>query len=44
MLKNPWETHPRDHHMEFMWKNKVGNTTLAKLHSLIGQKQQTSFQ
>ena len=25
-------------------KNKIGNTIWAKLHSLIGQKQESSFQ
>ena len=44
MIKNLWQIHSRDHHMEFTGKNKVGNTTRAKLHGLIGQKWQISFQ
>ena len=30
--------------VKFTGKNEVGNITWAKLHSLIGQKQQNSFQ
>ena len=44
MMKNYPQIHSRDHHMEFTGKNKVSNTTWAKLHGLIGQKQQNSFQ
>ena len=36
---NLWQIHSRDPHMEFMGKNKVGNTMWAKLRGLIGQKQ-----
>ena len=44
MIKNLWQIHSRNRHMEFTGKNKVGNTTWAKLHGLIGQKRQNSFQ
>ena len=34
----------RDSHIEFTGKNKVDNTTGAKLCGLIGSNQQNSFQ
>ena len=37
-IKNLWQIHLRDSHMKFTGKNKVSNTTRAKLCSLIGQK------
>ena len=43
-IKNLQQIHVRDSHMKFTGKNKVGNTTWAKLCSLIGQKWQNSFQ
>ena len=43
-IKIFWEIQLRDSHMKFMGKNKVGNTTWAKSHGLIGQKWQNSFQ
>ena len=36
-------THLRDSHMKFTGKNKVSNTTWAKLHGLIGQKPAKQF-
>ena len=42
-IKNLPQIHPRDSHMEFTGKNKVGNTMWAKLHGLIGQKQSKQF-
>ena len=44
LIKNLWQIHSRDSHVEFTGKNKVGNTTWAKLRGLIGQKWQHSFQ
>ena len=43
-IKNLPQIHLRDNHVKFTGKNKVGNTTWEKLRSLIGQKQQNSFQ
>ena len=43
-IKNLWQIHSKDSHMEFMGKNKVGNTTWTELCSLVGQKWQNSFQ
>ena len=37
-IKNLRQNHPRDSHLKLWRKNKVGNTTWAKLRSLIGQK------
>ena len=42
--KNLWQIHSMDSHVKFTGKNKVGNTTWAKLLALIGQKRQNSFQ
>ena len=42
--KNIWQIHSRNSHIAFTEKNKVGNTMLAKLLDLIGQKRQNSFQ
>ena len=36
-------THLRDSHMKFTGRNKVSNTTWAKLHGLIGQKPAKQF-
>ena len=43
-IKNLWQIHLSNSHMKFTWGNKVDNTTWAKSHALIGQKQQNSFQ
>ena len=43
-IKNLWQIHLWDSHVNFTWKNKVYNTTWAKSYALIGQKQQNSFQ
>ena len=43
-IKNLQLIHLRESHMKFMEKNKVSNTTSAKLCSLIGQKWRNSFQ
>ena len=42
-IKNLWQIHPRDSHVKFTEKNKVTNTTWAKLCGLIGQKWQKVF-
>ena len=43
-IKNIRQIHLRDSHVKFMEKNKVDNTTWAKLRGLIGQKRQNNFQ
>ena len=43
-IKNLWQIHPKDSHMEFTGKNKVGNTMWAELCGLIGQRRENSFQ
>ena len=43
-LTNIWLIHPREGHVKFMGEKKANNTKWAKLHSLIGQKWQNSFQ
>ena len=43
LIKNLWQIHSRDSHVEFTGKNKVGNTTWVKLRGLIGQKRKTVF-
>ena len=43
-IKNLRQIRPRDSHMKFTGKNKVGNTTWAKFRTLIGPKRQNSFQ
>ena len=38
LIKNLWQIHPRDSHVEFMGKNKVSYSTWAKLRGLIVQE------
>ena len=44
LIKNLWQIHSRDSHIEFTGKDEVGNTTWPKLGGLIGQERQNSFQ
>ena len=44
LKKSLWQIQSLKSHIEFTGKNKVGNTMCAKLHDLIGQNWQNSFQ
>ena len=42
MIKNLWQIHSRDRHVEFMGKNKIGNT-VSKIMQLDWSKMAKQF-